>query len=503
MTDRQSSTKKAMGDAIWGSIGQFGGILAGILAALLLPRALGAGDYGDWVLLRGLMSFVCSFSVLGTAEIMARFHVSRMAEGQIDRAAQVFKMVVVLRFLISLAAPCLFVVLAPGRVHLPGGFWDLSLLAAAVFCHGVSMTFLLLLYGHRDFIRIAIFNTLQPAAVPLLVVFAHAQKGFDAIPEAVVAGDAFVMIVVAVLALRRWHWPAGWPTREERRTIMRFGGIVGMAGLGVGAFQTMTPYLMSIKGFAAEAVGFVGLSGRLAGLISLFLATIGASLFPSLTHVYHTDGLARMIRWHDVGSRAGVLLALLSAGAVAWIGPWVIPRLFGRDFAGSVPVVVLGVLAAAPYWMGGQQSRLALLMNRPRVLMVMVVALLSAFSACLCFFPADAKGLGAARAVLVGSFAYGASGLWCLRAFWPIRPLAGRLLLPLICTLLVVSLESLLPVNSCWRVLGFLGWPLVFGGLAWWGGALTRLEAAKIIQTFFSLLKKKSASSLPDLEVKL
>ena len=54
-------------------------MFAGLISAWLVPRLLGPTDYGDWVLLRGLMAFAISLTGLGTSEIVARFYITNLA----------------------------------------------------------------------------------------------------------------------------------------------------------------------------------------------------------------------------------------------------------------------------------------------------------------------------------------------------------------------------------------------------------------------------------------
>jgi O-antigen/teichoic acid export membrane protein len=489
---------RAVSDAFWGTLGQAGGLVAGLLAALVLPRLLGAATYGDWVLLRGLMSFVVLFSIIGTPEIMARFHVAHVAAGEDARAAQVVKLAVVVRALLAVAAVVAFLLMAPGRIRLPGGTMDLVLLVAAISCQGGTMIMSLLLYGHRDFSRLAVFHALQPATVPLLVVLAHRSYGFAGVPAAVAAGDAAMLVLTTVLAGRRWRWPAGWLPRHECAMLLKFGAVVGLASLGYGAFQTMIPYAMHVRGFEATAVGYVGLATRLSGLVSLLLGTVGVSLFPSMTQVLQQDGMDRMLRWNEMSTRAGVLTALLVTGATALASPWIVPLLFGPEYAPASPIVALGMATTAPLWVGGQLARVGLLVYRPRLQVVLVGALLLAFLSGLVIMSCDDRGISAAWAAFAGSVAYAAAGGWFLRALLPLRRATMRWIGPVGVTALAVAAAGRLPATVLFQACALTGWLLLFPLVVRVSGVMGRGEVLQVLQAVRSLRNRTRHASGPE-----
>ncbi len=482
-TPHPRDASRAMSDALWASLGQAGGMLAGLISAWLVPRLLGPTDYGDWVLLRGLMSFVISFTGLGTSEIVARFYIARLAAGRADDAGRLFKFVAQLRFGLTALAIVTWLALAWGRVRLPGGGADLAWLAVGVTCQSLTLVSLLLLYGHRDFPRLALFHTLQPALTPLLVVAAHRLLGgFSAVPAAVAMGDALALTLVSGLAVRRWRWPAGALARREKITLLGFGGLAGLATFGLGAFYTVMPYLMNLRGYDSTAIGFAGLSGRLVGLLSMALGTLGAGIFPSLTHVLESDGTERMLRWHDLSTRAGMTLCLTAIGTLALAGGWLVPAVFGAGYAAAVPTVTLGMVIGAPLWLGGQCTRLALLLRRPSVPAWQVTALFAAFLAALLSRPPDANGLTAMAAAVAGAAAHALTGVALLWRHQPWRRAVRRFALPIGVTLLALAVGSSVRPTAGPTVGAVTGWLALLTAALVISGVFTRWEAASVIR---------------------
>ncbi len=476
--------RQEAGRAVRGSLcvggGQVINSIIGLLAVMLIPRTFGTQDYGHWVLWRSIASLLVGLSVMGTPEIMARFYVIPLAEGRWEDAGRIFKAVVLVRlFFFSVAAFAGFWMVL-GADYSFSNMQNAGWLALSIVFQGWGMTFMLLLYGERRLFQVALLNVLQAALAPLAILLAyHCEKGFLLVPMGAVCGDAIWMLIAFLLARPGQAWVKGWPSGAEMAQLMAFGGLVAVSSVALNLFSNLLPYVMSLRGYSVEAIGFIGLSTRLTGMVTLALATIGAGLFPSLAYVMQRHGTDRAVKWQNLCTRLGVVCGLLIVGAFWLLGRFLVPLVFGLSFAKAIPVLSVGFMTVVPFWLGGQMGRTALLIKQPRMYVISTLGLYVAFMAIFWGLPVDVRGLNAAGAVLGASVFYAICFAVQLRALHIRLQDVARFLPACLMTLFALLFSRLLATPGQMAVGGVV-WVLLFLASIHGFGAVRYYELSEI-----------------------
>lgn len=451
-----------MGDALSTGVGQAVCFAAASVFSFFVPRVLGAGVYGEWMLYRGLGIFWLTLLLLGDRLVMSAFYLPCRERGEVDAAARVYSFLVALRMGLSIP----FVVCMLGMWYRAGGMFhsasDGLWLAVTFVARGTYLNMNTLMFGHRRMGRLAALEGMQSVVLPLAVLGACRSGRPEWIPAAAAGTDMLQAALASCGATwrREWHWR--WPSAIIRRAMVRYILLVGMASTVTGALNQLLFYLMGCRGYAPETIGRVALAMRCVWIAQTGLMALGAALLPALAGIRQQDGEARMVRWRNLVMRFGVALLLLLAGNLLWAGPRVAALIWGDEFRNIMPLIAAGLVATAGVWVAAQWSVPALLRQDGRVQLHATLAYAVMLCGGLWAMPVDASGWGALVAVGVASLAMAVvawgwarrdeefAGRWVGRFVWPCA----------------------LAIPLMWGV-GRGGWGVWLVGFAVWNGLFT------------------------------
>jgi len=426
MSRSRHAAHGAVSDALAMSAGQAGCLAAALLFSVLVPRALGAVNYGEWMLFRGMAIFWLSLLSLGDREVISSFYVPRRAMQDHDGAGRIFKSLLLFRVaLLPAGGAGVLVMLYTSQsiYRTADAAWCLS---ATVVLKSLQVGFGALLFGHRRLGWVAFLEGAQAVLVPLFVLTAFGDGRVAWIPRAALAADALLFAMAVLLSRWRREWRPGWLSWRALFEIVRYAAAISLATSVIISLNNLLLYLMNIRGYASAVLGWVGLSTRCAWIVQSGLIAVATALMPVLATVQTLHGAGRMLRWQNFISRLGLCLLVLAAGNVLVLGRVVVGLIWGADFALVAPLMAGSLLAVIPIWLGSQWIRQFLLQRSTRVYLQSALLYAGVLCGLFFFLPVDESGwtpvvalMGAActLAVYSGSHAArnGASLAWLPR----------------------------------------------------------------------------------------
>lgn len=395
----------AVSDALATSLGQGVCFAAGLIFSVYVPRLLGAVNFGEWMLFRGLALFWISLLSMGDREVMSSFYVPQREQNP-DQASRMFKSLVAVRLTLlpaGLVGALLMLFFSSSVYRTPNG---MLCLAATVILKSLQSNLCTLLFGQRRLGWLAVVEGVQAVLVPLLVLVSFGDGRVAWIPRAAVAADALIFTLAWGVSHWRQEWRSGWLPWRSLIEIVRYAAAIAMASSVIVSLNNLLLYLMNLRGYSSAVLGWVGLSTRCAWVVQAGLIAVATALMPILATVQVRHGAQHMFRWQNFISRLGLVLLLLLLGNILLAGPFFVHWVWGADFAPVALLLVGSLLAVIPIWLGSQWIRQFLLQRSTRV--YLQAALLYAGVLCSLFFllPADEGGwtpilaVGGAGAVL-------------------------------------------------------------------------------------------------------
>lgn len=394
----------AVSDALATMAGQGVCFAAGLIFTIYVPRLLGAVNYGEWMLFRGLALFWLSLLSMGDREVISSFYVPQREQNP-DLASRVFKSLVAVRLAlmpVGLAGVLLMLYSSSSAYRTVDAALCLS---GTVVLKSLQGNLTTLIFGHRRLGWVALLEGAQAVLVPLLVLLSFGDGRVEWIPRAAVAADALLFALAWALSRWRREWRPGWLPRHQLFEIVRYAAAVAFSSSVIVSLNNLLLYLMNLRGYSSAALGWVGLSTRCAWVVQSGLIAVGTALMPILATVQVRHGAQRMFRWQDFISRLGLALILGLAGNFLLVGPAFVNRIWGGDFAPVAPLLAGSLLAVIPIWLGSQWIRQFLLQRSTRV--YLQAALLYAAVLCGVFFllPADRGGWTPVLALIAAGWA--------------------------------------------------------------------------------------------------
>ena len=349
---------------------------------ILVVRLLDPDEYG---LATGIiMLFATSVNQLHSfrmSEVVVKYAGEALAHGNKERAAAVIKGIGLTEAATSVAAYLALVALAP---------W-----AAATFAKDPSTAPLFPLYGLfllanvvyetslgtlqtvNQFGRVARANFFQSITTFLFVIAAAVLGlGVLGVLLAYLAGKTIAGLMITISALRaaRQELGTGWlraPLNQVPgwRSIGRFMLSTNLNGtVNLLARDNIPIYIGYF--LSTTEVGYFKFALTLINLVKL---PIEPFIWPTYAEITRTiaqkqwDITRRLLR--QVSSIAGIWTLLTGGGLIA-LGWWLIPLIFGADYAPSYPAVVILMLGYACANILNWNRPLLLALGRPRIPLV-------------------------------------------------------------------------------------------------------------------------------------
>jgi len=304
-------------------------LATGLVMAAVLSRYLGVDGFGRFTYLFAFIYFFLALSDLGVQTIVVR-EISQQPE----RSGEIVGAMVSLRVIVALvtAAGCWAVIswmaFAPDLARSLALFSLLLPLSALKLPVAVFQARLKIEYGAA----IDVATRLVGLALVMLVVWLG--RGLVAVAAALVAADVASVIMIWVVARRLVH--VVW--RIDRACwarVLRASLPLGLAGLLV-AVTNRVDFLMLERMVGLEPVGLYGAAYRITGVLERLPQLVMITLYPIMARAALDDVPGLRVLYHrTVGAFAA--LALVIVAAIHWLGPWLLGRLFGREFEAADP----------------------------------------------------------------------------------------------------------------------------------------------------------------------
>lgn len=420
----------AAGDAVSMSLAHAASFLLAMIFAVIVPRYLGAADYGQWMMFRGLAVFWLSICALGDREVMSCYYIPEIEKGNMSIAAQVFNSVCFARAVMTVFCVGGAVWMFSQSSSVYAGRVGTTCLIVTVSIKSVEANLRSLFYGQRRLVMVAVVQVLQAFFVPLLVLLAYMYKGNRVIPLAMVGADAAVLGFSWMMATidhprraGRLPWLEWWP-------MLRYALGVSMATTMIVSANQLLLYMMNMRGYSSQAMGWVGLSVRCCWVAQTGLMAISGALMPVLASVQAKHGTPRMLLWQNFLSRLGVMMLMMTGGNLFIFGAELVHLLWGSEY-GPVAPLLLGTLGAVlMLWLSSQWIRQFLLSRDIKVYLCCSLVYASVVLGGVWGMPIHNSGwppilsmmaAGTSIAVLSGLYAvrHGASVRWMFRFLLP------------------------------------------------------------------------------------
>lgn len=326
-----TATRAVFGTAVTNAVLAGVALITGVLAA----RLLGPEARGHLAAAQVVGSFIAAFGSLSLGESLVYF---------VGRRQHPPWVVLKTAALVATASTCLLIVvgvlampsllsgqpasISPARVYLFVG------LSFVLF--GFPVTYVRALQHYR------LWNILRtiPWACWLLTLMAFALTERRDV----------VSIVLVFVVLQLLFVPLVWIMTKDLaarsvgvdltlvRPMLRYGTPLLIATLPH-ALNLRLDQLLIANAQTAKELGLYAVSVSWAGLGLPLMGAVGAILFPRLAGLEETEAHATLGRF----ARAGVLIAVVIGSVSAVSGPFLVPFVFGEDFA--VPLLLPVVLA--------------------------------------------------------------------------------------------------------------------------------------------------------------
>ena len=195
----------------------------------------------------------------------------------------------------------------------------------------------------------------------LLFVFRGADVVMFAIPYLLQASVAAIVLLLlfrakANIRLSAWRFDG-----RHARELLKQGWVIYLASFFAVIYLKIDQVMLRWLADSAE-VGVYAVAARLSEVWYFIPTAIVASVFPKLIDLRASDKASfthRLQQLFDVLAVLGMAIAIL----VTLLAPWLIPWIFGVDYAGSAAILVIHTWASVFIFMRAALSRWILIEN--------------------------------------------------------------------------------------------------------------------------------------------
>jgi O-antigen/teichoic acid export membrane protein len=314
----------------------------GLVFVLIVPRSVGAYQWGEWSLAWAITGVVSTLAGLGLGTLVIK-DVSRDPSRAADYVGAALTSAVIMAgpFVAIIAG---FAALAHYPTHTRVVIGLVTLAALVMFlATPITSALLALQKMHLNTLGTIISNGLVSLAAVLLVKLA--AVGITTISLAALCG-ALAAAGVQIYGLRR-HTRV-WPNLNWRLIGHMIVG--GLPYWGSGLFLTVYVWIDSVMlsvMTSTTEVGWYGAATRIISTMGFLPYIITMAVFPALSHGYKHDRGA-MGRLAQVSLRLLVSLGLPLVVGTAIVGPKVVLLVFGWAFAPAGMILVVLSLTLLP-----------------------------------------------------------------------------------------------------------------------------------------------------------
>ena len=441
--------------------------VAGVtLFAAVVPRLLGPAVFGRFALLTSVSMWFALLSGLGAVSMLTRSVPPMVAAGDEDRLRRLATSMAVLRAITGSCAAAGFFLVATLLLGEPDVL-AAAFVAGAVLCRSVGNFGFALLLGLNDAARWGLGDLVRRWVILILVPLGFVAAGLRGACLGLLGAE------VAVLACALW-WARPYLrrnavdlSRSHLSPFLRIGSLFAVGNLLLMLTQRSGETLVRFATNRYEEVGFFGAAYAVYLTVAHVMGQLVSSLAPHLVGEFELGRTAAIGVWLERLLKYLVAMAVLSAAGAALLGRALVPMLMGAEYvpvAANVAVITLALLAVA---VGGVARLQALVLDRPKALIVASALEFGAFWAI--GFPLASRfgSLGAAVAVVPAAALSAGVLLSRVRSDLPfsLRPAAMALAASAVFAPLILIAPGW-PMNA----------PLFVAGAAAYAGLLLRLR---------------------------
>jgi O-antigen/teichoic acid export membrane protein len=404
-----SARGKTLSNAAYSSAGLYIEYLFGLIASILIARALGPADLGIYSLLIWIVSTAVIVANAGITTAAIKFVAELNGSGRVDLiGALIRKLQRLQRLMLLLVVVGVSVLLYASRHRIAPGLdlWVLGLIVASVLLRAPYMFNIALAKGGQDFRSIAVIAGISAAANLAMIAAALAWRASLPIFIAIyaVSGVVFYLMshwrtVPMQRAARRSQVPL--PAELEARITHHLRVVAFTIILGsVGTSEIELPFLNLLAG--PDQAGMFKVANALAlGAALLAPGVLSAQLLPMMASAYGRgrDEAASLIS----GSTAWLFILgapLIAIGAV--FSHQLITLLYGSAYAPSAQALSILLVARVASTLGQGASAYLVSADRQTALMklTLLFTVLRLVGAGVSTFYFGLKGAVIASAVL-------------------------------------------------------------------------------------------------------
>jgi O-antigen/teichoic acid export membrane protein len=325
------------------------GFIQGVFAA----RLLGVDGYG---LVSGTVIAFASntnrlISFRMNEVVVKAFH-QHMAEDRKDRAAAAVKGAAVIETVTSIIAYGMVLLLAPLAARYlakdPSAAGLFSFYGIALLSNFAFETSSGVLQANNRFKRIAAANLVQSILTAVLIFLAFLMKaGPFEVLGAYLVGKTFTGLAVVVLAfqtmdnvLGKGWWRASLRLVTDWKEKLRFALSTNLSGTVNLAVRDSETIIIALFRSQAE-VGYFRLA---LGLINMVMTPVDPLIWPTYTEITRTIARKEWQVTRSLLKKVSTISAawtLAVGGGLALLGWWLIPTVYGAEFAPTYPALVI------------------------------------------------------------------------------------------------------------------------------------------------------------------
>jgi O-antigen/teichoic acid export membrane protein len=382
--------------------------IQGILAA----RMLGAEGLGIVTTIIAFATSINNLLSFRMSEVLVRHFNTAIVEDKQDEAAAIAKGAGLTEAATSIVAFLALLLLTPWAARTFArdasaaplfAFYGVTLLSNLVYETSRGI-----LQAHRRFGQFAAIYLAQTILTFLLILgaFLTDTKSLSFILAAYIAGKTLAGIGIVVLAVRTLNETLpGWP-RVPLRTYRGWRGLFGFA-LNTNLNGTVTQFVRdNIPLYIAALVGAAGVGYfKIAlGFTNLLMLPVEPFIWPTYTEITRTIAEKQFAATRQLLRRVSLLAAgwvVAAGGVIAALGWWLIPLLYGAEYAPAYPAVLILLIGYGFANIFGWNRPLLLALGKPTFPLVSA-ALVGMVELALIFTLVPVYGYLSAAAILSG-----------------------------------------------------------------------------------------------------
>jgi len=339
--------------------GQVVNIALGIVTTVVIVRALGADQYGQWATILAVIDLIATFGNFGLENVAIRF-----ATQEPEREGAWVGATTSLRLAIAVPMIAAFVV-AIAILASEGEMLVTGLLLSLLYLTGAISTLRIVFRLHvRNHITVAFTTLTSVLWAGSVIAIAALDGGMVAFAIAFLSVSIVVNLALAAIALRTI--PVQW--RGARRMwgrLLRIGIPVGIAGTLTFTYGRIDQILVYELAPNAADVGIYAAMYKILDNAGFVPMSVMVTLFPVMAGLFPSDP-ARLRRMMQIAIDYLTIVALGGLALTIVAAEPIVELLYGPDYVSGATVLTILVAAFIPICIGNVAGNMVIAMNLQR-----------------------------------------------------------------------------------------------------------------------------------------